>query len=88
MENISKNIIKSTGSRFFNQAQDAILKNWPNWSETIEDLANSSGKQGKDLFQPLRVSITGQISGPKLDQLSSLLGKERILDRLNKASQT
>ena len=83
----AKTIIKSTGSEFFKKAQEAVLKNWPNWSATMKELANSSGKKGKDLFQPIRVSITGQESGPKLDQLSNLLGKERILERLDLASK-
>ena len=83
----AKTIVKSTGSEFFKKAQEAVLKNWPNWSATMKELANSSGKKGKDLFQPIRVSITGQESGPKLDQLSNLLGKERILERLDLASK-
>ena len=84
----AKSIVRSTGTEFFNLAKEAVKENWPNWSEAMKDLAKSSGKSGKDLFQPIRISITGQKSGPKLDQLSNLLGKERILDRLNQASQT
>jgi glutamyl/glutaminyl-tRNA synthetase len=53
----------------------------------MKDLSSTSGKKGKDLYQPIRISLTGQESGPKLDQLSTLLGKERVMERLEIASK-
>ena len=83
----SRNIIKSSGKDFFDLAKEAVSKNWPNWSESMKALSSASGKQGKELYQPIRVSLTGQISGPELDKLSNLLGKKRVLQRLDKASK-
>ena len=81
----AKNIIKASGNEFFSLAKEAFLKNWPSWTESMKDLSSTSGKKGKELYQPIRISLTGQESGPKLDQLSTLLGKERVIERLEKA---
>ena len=83
----AKNIIKASGNEFFSLAKEAFLKNWPSWTESMKDLSSTSGKKGKELYQPIRISLTGQESGPKLDQLSTLLGKERVIERLEKASK-
>lgn len=40
---------------------------------------------GKKVFMPLRVVLTGKMHGPDLDKIISLLGKERILTRLEKS---
>ncbi|MBC8015164.1 MAG: glutamate--tRNA ligase [Sporomusaceae bacterium] len=37
---------------------------------------------GKKVFMPLRVVLTGKMHGPDLDKIISLIGRERILDRL------
>ena len=84
----AKDIIKASGGEFFNLAKQAFLKNWPNWSESMKDLSSTSGKKGKELYQPIRISLTGHESGPKLDQLTTLLGKERVVKRFEKASKT
>ena len=79
--------VKSIGNDFFKLARQSFENCWPNWQECVKDLSDNSGKKGKELFQPLRISLTGQQSGPELDQLSILLGKKRVLERLDKASE-
>lgn len=37
---------------------------------------------GKKVFMPLRVALTGKMHGPDLDKIIALVGRERILDRL------
>ncbi len=39
---------------------------------------------GKKVFMPLRVVLTGKMHGPDLDKVIELIGRERILARLNK----
>ena len=36
---------------------------------------------------PIRAAITGQLSGPELDQVTEFLEIERVLRRLEEASQ-
>jgi nondiscriminating glutamyl-tRNA synthetase len=43
-----------------------------------------TGHRGKRLFMPIRVAATGQTHGPELPLAIELLGKERILKRLDK----
>ena len=38
---------------------------------------------GKKVFMPIRVALTGKMHGPDLDKIISLIGKERILARLD-----
>ena len=52
---------------------------WKDWTKLI---AAESGKNGKDLFMPLRLSLTGQVSGPELKSLLPLLSRNEILRRL------
>lgn len=42
---------------------------------------------GRTVFHPIRAAITGQISGPPLADMMSILGKERVLRRLAKSLQ-
>ena len=53
---------------------------WQNWTESITE---KSGRKGKKLFMPLRLAITGKDFGPEMAKLLLLIGKEKILSRLN-----
>lgn len=55
------------------------------WSEWINAIKEKSDRKGKALFMPLRQALTGMNHGPELDKLLTLLGRERILRRLNRA---
>jgi glutamyl/glutaminyl-tRNA synthetase len=35
---------------------------------------------------PIRASITGQLSGPELDQVVKVMGQERVVKRLKEAA--
>lgn len=41
-----------------------------------------TGLKAKSLFMPLRAAVTGRTSGPELEKIFSILGKESILKRL------
>ena len=49
-------------------------------------IGEETGAKGKDLFMPIRASITGQLSGPELDQVTQVMGIERVLKRLQEAA--
>lgn len=46
-------------------------------------VGKESGVGGKKLFQPVRAGLTGSLQGPDLQGLIILLGKERVLKRLD-----
>ena len=51
----------------------------------LDELSISTGKKGKDVFLPLRIALSGLDSGPELDELAGLLGKDRVLERFDQA---
>lgn len=59
-------------------------------SEIDEDFANTifkkiqkkTGIKGKNLYMPVRVTLTGQIHGPDLVKTLIVLGKQNILERI------
>ncbi|MBI2871109.1 MAG: glutamate--tRNA ligase [Candidatus Omnitrophica bacterium] len=52
-----------------------------------QDLAQSTGLNGKALLLPVRAALTRESSGPELNLIVPLLGKERILKRVEEALQ-
>jgi nondiscriminating glutamyl-tRNA synthetase len=53
--------------------------------QSIKTVQKETGVKGKQLFMPIRVACTGQAHGPDLVQSLSLLGKDKIISRLQKA---
>lgn len=48
-------------------------------------LADATGRRGRALFHPLRLALTGEESGPELARLFPLMGRARVLERLQRA---
>jgi glutamyl-tRNA synthetase len=55
----------------------------PLYSDALKYIKNKTNKKGKDLFMPIRAALTGKTTGPQLDKIFSLLGKDVSLKRLN-----
>ncbi len=56
-------------------------------ANTIKTLIKESGKatgmKGKMLFMPTRIAVSGTMHGPDLPQMMNLLGKAKLLARLD-----
>lgn len=50
----------------------------------MKKIQKSTGIKGKQLFMPTRVAITGSEHGPEMANVIYLLGKDKIIDRVNK----
>jgi len=48
----------------------------------IKAVQQATGFKGKQLFMPIRAALTGQTHGPDLNQTIVLLGKNKVLERL------
>jgi len=48
----------------------------------LKEVQKETGNKGKNLFMPTRIAITGQLHGPDLNQMMTILGKEVVLKRL------
>lgn len=51
---------------------------WKVWTEAVKA---ETGRKGKNLFMPLRLTLTGQAHGPELADLLVLIGPERTMSR-------
>ncbi|WJP97710.1 glutamate--tRNA ligase [Macrococcus bovicus] len=48
----------------------------------IKAVQKETGIKGKNLFMPIRVVVSGQTHGPELPNTMELLGKEKVLERI------
>jgi glutamyl-tRNA synthetase len=55
-------------------------ESWPTWTKR---LAETSGRKGKALYQPLRLALTGREHGPEMKNLLPLIGAARAKARLS-----
>lgn len=53
--------------------------------EEINKLGEELGLKAKQLFWPIRIAISSRSSGPDLGLVMYLLGKEKVIERLNSA---
>ena len=58
------------------------------YSALINSVRKKTGLKAKELYMPIRAAITGRTSGPELEKILSILGKESILRRLYQAIQS
>ncbi len=82
-----EDLIKQSGSDFFKLAEKIVKDNWGDWSKTMKLIGEATGTKGKGLFMPIRASITGQLSCPELDQVTKVMGQERVVNRLKEAAK-
>jgi glutamyl-tRNA synthetase len=53
-----------------------------NFKPLISEVQKETGIKGKNLFQPLRLVLTGEDHGPELGLIAFVFGKEELLKRL------
>lgn len=53
-------------------------------NEAIHRVKELTGVKGKMLYMPIRIAVSGMMHGPDLNETIYLLGKETVLNRLNK----
>jgi len=59
---------------------DLTGESWSQWTGALKE---TTGRKGRDLFMPLRLALTGEKHGPDMSELLSLIGRARVLERLN-----
>jgi len=83
--------LESASGREVCAALAAELEPLASWSgealkSALQSLGKKLGLKGRELFQPVRVALTGRTHGPELPLLAELLGRERCLARLRSAA--
>ncbi|MBX5470850.1 MAG: glutamate--tRNA ligase [Acetobacteraceae bacterium] len=56
---------------------------WQDWTSALQA---ATGRRGRALYQPLRLALTGEEHGPELAALLPLMGRARVLQRLELAA--
>lgn len=52
---------------------------------TLVAAGSEADVRGRQLFQPIRAALIGQVKGPEVGELALVLGRERSLERLERA---
>jgi len=55
------------------------------WKEWTMAIAASTGIRGKALYMPLRLALTGETQGPELAGMLPLMGRDVVVERLERA---
>ena len=69
------------GPQFFKAAVAAIDAHPSDYAAMVEQIKRDSGAKGKALFKPLRAALTGEIDGPELAPLMTLMTAPRARAR-------
>jgi glutamyl-tRNA synthetase len=80
-----KIILNEAGEKFFITLKALIEQHGTDLPVILNGMKSELSIAGKKLFMPLRVMLTALQSGPELQPLVTLLGKEKILQRADHA---
>lgn len=78
-------ICQAAGKELFHSIHEAVDAWGADFPKIMDHMKSKHSLQGKALFHPLRVLLTGRVYGPNLGQVCALLGPERINERLKVA---
>lgn len=78
----AKALAIEAGKSFFDVLSQAVEVSGVDYASVVDALKEQLHVKGKQLFQPLRIALTGQLHGPELAPMMQLIGKERILKRI------
>jgi glutamyl-tRNA synthetase len=78
-----KAILNAAGNAFFQAALAAVQQHGSDFKAISAQLKQATGAKGKDLFQPLRIAITGCLHGPDMSVITELMGAERLRQRFS-----
>lgn len=77
--------LESTGVTNLIAIKEAIQAEGEDYSAVQARVAAETGLKGKLLFMPIRSAITGRTFGPELAKIFVLMGKARLLNRVERA---
>lgn len=72
---------------FYNEISDLADYTPEAIKASLKIVQKSTGYKGKKLFMPVRVAATGSIHGPDIARTLFLLGKEKVLQRIENVMQ-
>jgi glutamyl/glutaminyl-tRNA synthetase len=85
--NLSDEYLKNNQSLiklFYNKVSSINNINKDMWKEIVKEIGKELSLKGKELFMPVRVITTGQEHGPDIYEVLDILGKDRVLKRIER----
>ncbi|HOM38926.1 MAG TPA: glutamate--tRNA ligase [Spirochaetota bacterium] len=85
--NLSDEYLKNNQSLiklFYNKVSSINNINKDMWKEIVKEIGKELSLKGKELFMPVRVITTGQEHGPDIYEVLDILGKDRVLKRVER----
>ena len=79
------NIIREAGEQFFVEAEQAVDKYGIDFAGILSEMKQTLSVNGKKLFMPLRVALTGKTHGPELAHIAEILGAKKLKHRFGAA---
>lgn len=80
-------ILQKAGSIFFENAILAVQQKGQDFKEVSDFLKHNLHVKGKQLYQPLRVAVTGELHGPEMGSIFRLLEPSEIVHRFKVAAK-
>lgn len=87
LENVESSDVQKVLSALLIAVQSASVFDVPTVKEILHTVQVETGVKGKNLFMPVRAATTGQLHGRDLVRTIALLGKERIVYRVQSAME-
>jgi glutamyl-tRNA synthetase len=78
----AREAIRAAPAGLFGEALRLIERHPGDFKAWSEALRQATGIKGKNLFQPLRAALTGELDGPEMVKLLPLIGVERARQRI------
>ncbi|MGH7831913.1 MAG: glutamate--tRNA ligase, partial [Candidatus Binatia bacterium] len=81
----ARKVLQAALDQLQSVSEDIDARHYETLMETLKKVTKIKGKK---LFMPLRVVLTGSTEGPELAQLVGVLGKEKILERIQRGLES
>ena len=81
----ARTTIRDAGAAFFAAAEQVLTAPGVEFKDAVRALGQQTGRKGPSLFMPLRAALTTVTHGPELAPLLSLLPREEMRRRLQRA---
>lgn len=78
----AREAIRQAPAGLFGEALRLIDRHPGDFKSLSEAVKQATGIKGKNLFQPLRAALTGELDGPEMVKLLPLIGVERARQRI------
>lgn len=85
IEEADKGYLHDAGEQYFVEAEQAVDQYGTDLKSVIAEIKSKLNINGKKLFMPLRLALTGKSYGPELKDVADILGKDKIKQRLGNA---